>query len=105
MNNSLKPLSPEKSKEYLAKAIKVRKDRAAELDKLKEGKLSISDFINRSQAPLYGKVKVRSALLRMPGIGPAKAAKILESCKISEKKRFSGLGYKQKQSLKECFPA
>ncbi|WP_287155188.1 integration host factor, actinobacterial type [Candidatus Solincola tengchongensis] len=102
-NQKLPELTAEQRKVALEKAAKVRKERAEIKKSLKEGKLKVSEVLAKADDDTYGKMTVRSVIESLPGVGKARAAKIMEEIGISETRRVKGLGPKQVQALKERF--
>jgi hypothetical protein len=88
----------------LEKARVVRVARAAALGKLKNGTLTLADFL-ASDDEVLKKTKVRAVLLALPGIGPARAGAILADVGIDPKRRVGGLGSNQRQALTEHLAA
>jgi hypothetical protein len=88
----------------LEKAREVRVARAAALERLRTGTLTLADFL-ASEDEVLKKTKVRAMLLALPGIGPAKAGGILADVGIDPKRRVGGLGSNQRQALTERLAA
>jgi hypothetical protein len=82
-------LTPEQRQAALAKAARVRRERAEVKEKLKLG--SINETV--------GKMKVLSVLESLPGLGKVKARRLMETVGISESRRLQGLGSNQRESL------
>jgi hypothetical protein len=97
-------MTPEQRAAGLEKAREVRVARAAALGKLKNGTLTLADFL-ASEDEVLKKTKVRAVLLALPGIGPAKAGAILTDVGIDPKRRVGGLGSNQRQALTERLAA
>ena len=91
-------MTEEQRKVALEKARIVREKRSAAMKELASGELSPKDFAENPD-PVYSKVKVIAFLKKLPGVGPAKAAKALETCNIPDNRRLGGLGSKQKEAL------
>jgi ribosomal protein S13 len=70
-------LTPEQRQAALAKAARVRRERAE----------------------VNGKMKVLSVLESLPGLGKVKARRLMETVGISESRRLQGLGSNQRESL------
>lgn len=100
---ALPVLTEEQRKAALAKAAKVRKERAEVKKKLKAGQLKLTDVLNKGNDELIGKMTVKSVMESMPGIGKLRASKIMEEIGISENRRIRGLGPKQVEALSERF--
>ncbi len=98
---ALPQLSPEQRAEALAKAAAARTERAAIRDQLKSGELSVADILARDEEPVIARMKVSALLESLPGLGKAKAAKIMAELEISESRRVKGLGVRQRDELLE----
>ncbi len=96
-------LTEEQRRAALAKAARVRKERAEVKKKLKSGQLKLTDVLNKGNDELVGKMTVKSVMESMPGIGKLRASKIMEEIGISENRRIRGLGPKQIEALSERF--
>ncbi|MDA8399141.1 MAG: integration host factor, actinobacterial type [Actinomycetota bacterium] len=96
-------LTQEQRKEALAKAAKVRRERAEIKEKLKSGSLSFSKLLDRAaKDDTVGKMKVLSVLESLPGLGKVKARRLMETAGVSESRRLQGLGAKQREALLEA---
>ena len=95
----LPTLTEEQRREALAKAAEARKKRAELKDQLKNGRLGLSDILDRTQDETVAKMKVSSVLESMPGVGKVRARKLMERLDISASRRVRGLGAKQKEAL------
>ena len=93
-------LTPEQRAAALEKAAAARAARAEVKNQLKIGSLSLSDAL-ASKDPTIGKLKVKSMLESLPGVGKVKAGKIMEEIGIADNRRVQGLGQQQKNSLLE----
>lgn len=85
----------------LEKANAVRAERARMKSALKEGMLSLEDVLD-DDSDAARNMQVRHLLLSLPGIGVAKAARIMEACSIKDGRRVRGLGSKQEAALIEA---
>ncbi len=93
-------LTAEQRQAALAKAAKVRRDRAEVKEKLKLGTLSLAELLERADNDeTVGKMKVLSVLESLPGLGKVKARRLMEAINISESRRLQGLGAKQRADL------
>ncbi len=84
----------------LAKAQQVRAKRVELKNDLKCGNISINDFMCSPDAE---RIPVKQMLESMPGIGKAKANKIMRKFDIHESRRVRGLGNRQRTALIEYF--
>ena len=101
---ALPTLTPEQRKAALAKAAKVRQERAGIKADLKAGKLTLAEVLKRAKKDdVVGKLKVKALLTSLPGVGAAKAAAIMEKIGISETRRLAGLGPVQVKELLAMF--
>lgn len=97
-------LSDEERDEALAKAARIRRDRAQLKKDVKEGTVKVSEVIARAKTdPVAGRLRVRALLMSVPGIGESKAQAIMEQVSIAETRRVAGLGKKQAAALIERF--
>jgi hypothetical protein len=95
----LPKLTEEQRQEALKKAAEARQKRAELRKKLKSGEVIVQDIINKTDDPIVSRMKVSSLLESLPGIGKARAQKIMEDAGISPSRRIQGLGSKQKEIL------
>ncbi len=100
----LPTLTDEKRKEALEKAAIVRRERAQLKKDLKEGKVKLSEVLEKGKTcDIAGKLKVTALLTSMPGVGQAKANAIMTEIGISETRRVAGLGPHQQAKLIDIF--
>jgi len=93
-------LTAEQRQAALAKAAKVRRERAEVKEKLKIGSISLADLLRTAETDeTVGKMKVLSVLESLPGLGKVKARRLMESVGISESRRLQGLGANQREAL------
>jgi len=85
-------------REALAQANRVRVQRAALKADLKRGAVSLTALISDPPPGLLS-AKVIELLLALPGYGPAKAARLLERCRVSPRKSLGGLTRRQREAL------
>jgi len=96
-------LSDEARKAALAKAAKVRKDRAAIRSQLAKREITFSTLLERLDDDSVGKMKVLTVIEAMPGIGKVKARKLMRRIRINENRRLRGLGVRQRAELLDEF--
>ena len=102
----LPPLTPEQRAAALEKAAAARKARADIKERLKRGGESISDVLAAGETDeVIGKMRVSAVLEAMPGVGKARAQRIMERLEISPTRRVRGLGAKQRGALEREFGA
>lgn len=99
---ALPQLSAEDRRKYLDKAGQARAARAHLREQLKSGECSLSEVLDRED-DIARRMKVSTLLESMPGIGKAKAAKIMQELNISESRRVQGLGVRQREQLLAIF--
>ncbi len=93
-------LTPEQRSAALAKAAKVRRDRAEVKEKLKIGSIDLPELLALAETDeTVGKMKVLSVLESLPGLGKVKSRRLMESVGISESRRVQGLGANQREAL------
>ena len=95
-------LTPEQRANALAKAAEARAARAELKTKLKLGSVSLAEALASTNSTV-GKLKVVSLLESLPGVGKARAAKIMERLEISPTRRVRGLGANQRKALEQEF--
>ena len=100
----LPPLTPEQRAAALEKAAAARKARAEVKERLKKSGVSISDVLKQGETDeVIGKMRVSAVLESLPGVGKARAAKIMERLEISPTRRVRGLGANQRKALEAEF--
>lgn len=101
---ALPPLTPEQRAAALEKAAAARKARAELKEQLKRNGASLADVLSAGESDdVIGKMRVSAVLESMPGVGKARAAKIMERLDISPTRRVRGLGAKQRSALEHEF--
>jgi hypothetical protein len=100
----LPPLTPEQRAAALEKAAAARKARAEIKERLKRSGASISEVLTQGETDdVVGKMRVSAVLEAMPGVGKARAQRIMERLEISPTRRVRGLGAKQRSALEREF--
>jgi hypothetical protein len=100
----LPPLTPEQRAAALEKAAAARKARAEIKERLKRSGASISEVLSQGETDdVVGKMRVSAVLEAMPGVGKARAQRIMERLEISPTRRVRGLGAKQRSALEREF--
>ncbi len=90
----------EQRTEALESALAARKERARLRAALKARETTAGDVIRRSHDnPVWGAVKVVWLLECVPGIGSARAERIMTSLGIARSRRVQGLGDRQRAAL------
>ncbi len=95
-------LTDDQRRAALAKAAEARRVRAELKERLKMGSVSLRELLDRSGEDVVGKTKVLAVLESLPGVGKVKARRLMDECKISESRRFRGLGGQQRAALLEA---
>lgn len=99
-------LTPEQRAENLAKAARVRRERAELKDKLKMGLVTLPDLLARAEGDdVIAKMKLVAVLESLPGVGKVKARRMMEEIGIAENRRVRGLGDQQRATLLEMVAA
>ena len=97
---ALPTMTAEQRTEALAKAAAVRKARSELIGQVKDGKVSVADLLRKAESDeLVKKTKVVAVIKALPGVGPVKAAKLMDQADIPEDRRIGGLGARQRQAL------
>ena len=75
-------------------------------ERLQRNGVSISEVLAAADHDdVIGKMRVSAVLESLPGVGKARAAKIMERLEISPTRRVRGLGAKQRSALEREFGA
>ncbi len=96
---ALPKLSDAERKAALKKAIEVRRLRAALKADIKKGKVKLADVLKKAHDPVIAKMKASSLLSSLPGVGKARAQKLMDKIGIDPSRRVQGLGSKQVEGL------
>lgn len=99
----LPSLSDVERRAALKKAAEARQARAELKKKLKSGKMTLREVLNKADDPIVGRMKVGNLLESLPGVGKARASKKMDDLDISPTRRVQGLGSNQKQNLLKEF--
>lgn len=93
-------VSDDARREALAKAMAARKTRAEAKAALKAKEMTLSEFLAKAdEDESLSRCKVADVLKSLPGIGAHRAAKIMETCGISENRRIKGFGARQRERV------
>ena len=101
----LPELTPEQRAAALAKAARARKARAEVRGRLKSSATTLAEVLERSDDEVLGRMRVTALLEALPGVGAARAEKLMERCGIARSRRLRGLGAHQKAALLEAVAA
>ena len=97
-------LSPEQRAAAPEKAAAARKARAELRERLKSRGTTVADVLKQGESDeVIGKMRVSAVLESLPGVGKARAAKIMERLEISPTRRVRGLGANQRRALEQEF--
>ena len=88
----------EQREEALAKAAQARRDRAAALDQVRKGTVTLAEVLADEDTPLR-RAYVRQVLLALPGVGPIAADRAIEEIIITPNRRIQGLRHRQREAL------
>jgi len=102
----LPPMTPEQRAAGLEKAKAANAERAKVKSDLKSGAVTLAGVIAAAEgSDAIGKMKVSAVLRALPGVGDAKASKVMAELGIDGKRRLRGLGDRQRAALEEKFAA
>lgn len=100
----LPELTSEQRAEALQKAAVARKARADLKNRLKRQEMTVADVLRAGDGDdVIGKMRVSAVLEALPGLGKARAQKIMERLEISPTRRVRGLGTNQRKALEREF--
>ncbi|MGI9196540.1 MAG: integration host factor, actinobacterial type [Candidatus Nanopelagicales bacterium] len=87
------------------RALEARRRRAAIKRDVRAGQLSLDDVLGlRLSDPVVARMRVVDLLESLPGVGPVRAAVLLERCSIASTRRLRGLGEHQVAGLLSACP-
>jgi hypothetical protein len=90
----------EQRAEALAQALATRRERARVRAALRERSLHPVDvLLGAGEDPVWSTMRVLWLLEAVPGIGPVRAGRIMESVGIAHSRRIQGLGERQRTAL------
>jgi len=99
---TLPKLTPEEKMEALAKAQRMRSERAELRKKLKKGEITLKEILEQADSDeIISKMRVIYLLQSLPKIGKIRSKKLMEEIGINESRRIQGLGVRQKEALLE----
>lgn len=82
------------------RALQARRQRAEIKRGLRAGVVSVEDVLaRRDDDPVVGRMRVVDLIEAMPGVGPVRAASVMEACAIAPSRRLRGLGERQAHAL------
>ena len=100
---ALPTITPEQREKALASALETRKARAAALEQVRKGTVTLAEVLGNPDSPLQ-KAYVRQVLLALPRVGPVAADRAIEEIIILPNRRIQGLGERQREALLARFP-
>ena len=95
-DSTLPKITDEQRRLNLEKAVRVRAERKALLDRIADGELTFAEAI---EDPTASRIPVRRVVMAVPGWGKAKTKALLERVGVSENRRVRGLGKRQAAAL------
>ncbi len=100
----LPKLTPEQRAAALVKATQVRQARAEVRQRLRTRPSTLREVITEGRDDeIIGKMKVVTVLESLPGVGPIRAARLMQRIGISPSRRVRGLGPNQVAALEREF--
>lgn len=78
--------------------LRLRRERASLRERVASGGLSLSELFDMDSMAARG-MRVDYALRSVVGIGPARAASIMETARVAEGRRVGGLGRRQREAI------
>ncbi|MBU6312020.1 MAG: hypothetical protein KGN38_05755 [Actinomycetales bacterium] len=79
-----------------ARALAARQQRAQIKRDLRSGTVTVDEVLaERLADPVVGRMRVTDLLESLPGVGPVRAADVLQRCSIASSRRLRGLGEHQ----------
>lgn len=95
-NNAVPHLTTEERRRYLKCAEEARRSRAQLRQYMKAGNITLAEALDDTRAK---RLPVRQLLASVPGIGTAKAERIMLALHIAPNRRVGGLGSRQRAAL------
>lgn len=96
----LPALTDEQRRAAYERAVAAREERAAVKAALKAGDLRLADVLARDD-PTVARMRVAELLRSLPGVGSARAARVMDRLGIARNRRVRGLGPRQREALLE----
>lgn len=91
-------LTDEQREQARAAALRARTERSALRASLRNGSASVADVLESSH-DAYRRMPVRDVLRSLPGIGPVRAAQIMQDVGIAATRRVGGLTSRQRADV------
>ncbi len=103
---ALPVITPEQRADALAKAKLANAERMKLKAGLKAGTMTVAGaFREAGTSDAIARMKVSVLLQALPGVGKARAAKVMADCGIPDTRRVRGLGSNQRAALEREFEA
>lgn len=81
------------------RAMEARRRRAEVKSSLASGESDLGTLLSQRRDPVLSRLRIREVLTALPGIGPARAGRILVECSVEGERRLGHLGDLQVQRL------
>ena len=94
----LPTMTAEQRADALAKAAEARQAQTAVLARVRSGQLPAGELLNGDD-PVAARIRVKRAILAIPGVGQARAAAALHEAGVQENRRVGGLTAGQRERL------
>jgi hypothetical protein len=91
-------LTAEQRERARAAALRARAERSTLRASLRSGSATVAEVLESSN-DAYLRMPVRDLLRSLPGIGPARAAQIMQDVGIAESRRIGGLTRRQRADM------
>lgn len=96
---NLPTLTEEQRRAAVERAVRNRKLRAQVLRDLADGRLTIKEVVAKRDDPVVGRIRVKSILKGVPGIGRVKLERAMDELGIAGNRCVRGLGANQREAL------
>lgn len=102
--SALPVLTDAERAQALDKARAARRERSAALAAVKNGSITLADFL-ASTDDVLKRTRVSQVVLAVPGVGKVRAARVMEQAGITAGRRVGGLGSHQRVRLTDALAA
>lgn len=94
-------IGPEERAAALEAAMEARRARAALLERARSGEIGFGELLEAADADrrIAGRIRVRQALMALPGVGAGRADRAMREAGVAENRRLGGLGPRQREKL------
>lgn len=101
---SVPSLSAQQRARALERAAEARRQRSLLRDRLKHGRTTLAEALAAADDdPVLARTRVATVLESLPGVGPARARRVMDELDIADSRRLRGLGPRQRAALLERF--